>query len=292
MQPRIWSWDISISDLANIIENPLNLSTLSVFIPDLDSSFANQWLTFFMDSSLVSDSLSLDSLSSFFVENLLDDSYIATQGYIEIDSIDNQAVVGNFNLTMWKPLFSFTNINNGNFNFAPFNTENLSNAVTLIGPADETVLTIDGDNAGGQTGIFWTNVPDFDGIPAEYILELIVGNTGDTLDTVLTNSYIFFEYQKFLDYMIDSEVTHLDIIWEVYTFDGVKSSNGPWSLTIDGGWVLHVDNNTIPENFTLYNSYPNPFNPTTKIPFSIKESQNVKISISVSYTHLTLPTKA
>ena len=279
IQPRIWSWDISISDLANIIEDPLNLSTLSVFIPDLDSSFANQWLTFFMDSSLVSDSLSLDSLSSFFVENLLDDSYIATQGYIEIDSIDNQAVVGNFNLTMWKPLFSFTNINNGNFNFAPFNTENLSNAVTLIGPTDETVLTIDGDNAGGQTGIFWTNVPDLDSTPVEYILELIVGNTGDTLDTVLTNSYIFFEYQKFLDYMIDSEVTHLDIIWEVYTFDGVKSSNGPWSLTIDGGWVLDVDNNTIPENFTLYNSYPNPFNPTTKIPFSIKESQNIKISI-------------
>ena len=59
----------------------------------------------------------------------------------------------------------------------------------------------------------------------------------------------------------------------------VESSNGPWSLTIDGGWVLDVNNNTIPENFTLYNSYPNPFNPTTKIPFSIKESQNVKISI-------------
>ena len=86
IQPRIWSWDISIADLANIIEDPLNLSTLSVFIPDLDSSFANQWLTFFTDSSLVTDSLSLDSLSSFFVENLLDDSYIATQGYIEIDS--------------------------------------------------------------------------------------------------------------------------------------------------------------------------------------------------------------
>ena len=40
IQPRIWSWDISIADLANIIEDPLNLSTLSVFTPDLDSSFA------------------------------------------------------------------------------------------------------------------------------------------------------------------------------------------------------------------------------------------------------------
>ncbi|MFL2994277.1 MAG: T9SS type A sorting domain-containing protein [Candidatus Neomarinimicrobiota bacterium] len=282
MQPRIWSWDISISDLANIIEDPLNLSTLSVFIPDLDSSFANQWLTFFTDSSLVTDSLSLDSLSSFFVENLLDDSYIATQGYIEIDSIGNQAVVGNFNLTMWKPLFSFTNINNGNFNFIPVNTENLPNPVTLIGPADETVLTIDEDSADGQTGIFWTSSTDPDDTPVEYILELIIENTGDTLDTVLTSSYIFLEYQEFLDYMLDSEVTHLDIVWDVYTFDefeGVESSNGPWSLTIDGGWALDVDNSSIPEVFVLHNSYPNPFNPTTKIPFSIKESQNIKISI-------------
>ena len=125
MQPRTWSWDISIADIANIIENPLNLSTLSIFIPDLDSSFANQWLTFFTDTSLVSDSLSIDSLSSFFVENLLDDSYIATQGDIEIDSIDNQAIIGNFALTLWKPLFSFTNISSGNFNFSPIDLENL-----------------------------------------------------------------------------------------------------------------------------------------------------------------------
>ena len=282
IQPRVWSWDISIADLANIIEDPLNLSTLSVFIPDLDSSFANQWLTFFTDSSLVTDSLSLDSLSSFFVENLLDDSYIATQGYIEIDSIGNQAVVGNFNLTMWKPLFSFTNINNGNFNFTPVNIENLPNPVTLIGPANETVLTIDGDNTSGQTGIFWTSSTDPDGTPAEYILELIVENTCDTLDTVLTSSYIFFQHQGFLDYMVDSEVTHLDIVWDVYNFngfEGIESSNGPWSLTIDGGWALDVDNGTIPEVFTLHNSYPNPFNSTTKILFSIRESQNVKISI-------------
>ena len=61
------------------------------------------------------------------------------------------------------------------------------NPVALIGPADETVLTIDGDNVGGQTGIFWTNSSDPDGTPVEYILELIVENTGDTLDTVVVH---------------------------------------------------------------------------------------------------------
>ena len=156
------------------------------------------------------------------------------------------------------------------------------NPVALIGPADETVLTIDGTNADTETGIFWTNGSDPDGTPVEYILELIVENTGDTLDTVLTTSNIFFENQEFLDYMVDSEVTHLDIIWNVYTFDGfdgVGSSNGPWSLMIDGGWALNVDNSTIPEVFALHNNYPNPFNPTTNIGYDIPELSKVTIDI-------------
>jgi len=125
IQSRIWSWDISIADIADLIEDPLNLSTLSILIPDLDSSFTNQWLTFFTDTSNVNDSLSLDSLASFFAEDLLSYAYIATQGYVEIDSLENGTAIGNFNLTMWKPLFSFTNVNNGNFSFSPFIIENL-----------------------------------------------------------------------------------------------------------------------------------------------------------------------
>lgn len=126
IQPRAWSWDISITDIANIIEDPLSLSTLSVFVPNLDSSFANQWLTFFTDSSNASDSLSIDSLSSFFVENLIGDSYIATQGDIQINEVNEETISGNFSFTMWKPLFSFTTINSGLFNFSPVSLENLS----------------------------------------------------------------------------------------------------------------------------------------------------------------------
>ena len=156
------------------------------------------------------------------------------------------------------------------------------NPVALIGPSDETVLTIDGDNADGQTGIFWTNATDPDGTPVQYILEIIVENTADTLDTALTSSNIFFDHQDFLEYMVDSEVTHMDITWNVYTFDGfdgVGSSNGPWSLMIDGGWALDVDNNTLPEVFALHNNYPNPFNPTTNIGYDIPELSKVTIDI-------------
>ena len=126
VQPRTWEWNVTINDIAEIIENPLSFSTLSIFIPGLDSTFANQWLSFFTDTTNIGDSLSFDSLSTSFFENLIDDMYIGTQGNIEITEINELGIVGNFSCSMWKPLFSFININNAEFNYEPILVENLS----------------------------------------------------------------------------------------------------------------------------------------------------------------------
>ena len=126
VQPRTWEWNVTINDIAEIIENPLSFSTLSIFIPGLDSTFANQWLSFFTDTTNLGDSLSFDSLSTSFFENLIDDMYIGTQGNIEITEINELGIVGNFSCSMWKPLFSFININNAEFNYEPILIENLS----------------------------------------------------------------------------------------------------------------------------------------------------------------------
>ena len=126
VQPRTWEWNVTINDIAEIIENPLSFSTLSIFIPGLDSTFANQWLSFFTDTTNLGDSLSFDSLSTSFFENLIDDMYIGTQGNIEITEINELGIVGNFSCTMWKPLFSFININNAEFNYEPILIDNLS----------------------------------------------------------------------------------------------------------------------------------------------------------------------
>ena len=126
VQPRAWEWNVTINDIAEIIENPLSFSTLSIFIPGLDSTFANQWLSFFTDTTNIGDSLSFDSLSTSFFENLIDDMYIATQGNIEITEINEMGIMGNFTCTMWKPLFSFININDAEFNYEQILIENLS----------------------------------------------------------------------------------------------------------------------------------------------------------------------
>ena len=70
-------------------------------------------------------------------------------------------------------------------------------------------------------------------------------------------------------------------------------------LTNDGGAIIAIDNGQfgflrvdniqnmllnknemkIPKNFRLNNNYPNPFNPSTNIPFSISNQDNVSIII-------------
>jgi len=140
VQPRTWEWSVTINDLTDIIENPLSFPTLSIFIPGLDSTFANQWLSFFTDTTNIGDSLSFDSLSTSFFENLIDDMYIGTQGNIEITDVNEEGIVGNFNCTMWKPPFSFTYIDSGgNFNFAPINLENLSTVSSITIPNTVTL---------------------------------------------------------------------------------------------------------------------------------------------------------
>ena len=139
VQPRTWEWSVSISDLTEIIDNPLSFPTLTIFIPGLDSTFANQWLSFFTDTSNVNDSLSFDSLSTSFFENLIDDMYISTDGNIEISEISEDGIIGSFDCTMWKPLFSFTNINNAEFHLMPVNIDNLSTVSNFVVPNTVTL---------------------------------------------------------------------------------------------------------------------------------------------------------
>ncbi|MFL3013833.1 MAG: FlgD immunoglobulin-like domain containing protein, partial [Candidatus Neomarinimicrobiota bacterium] len=154
--------------------------------------------------------------------------------------------------------------------------------VMLLTPDNNAVLTIDSENADGETGIFWTNSSDPDGNEIEYILELVFENTGDTLDTALSVTNFFLSHAEALEYMVDVGVTQLEVTWNVFAEDGFSyspSSNGPFNLVIDGGWALSVDNNTIPEVFALHNNYPNPFNPVTNIGYDIPELSKVNIDI-------------
>jgi hypothetical protein len=60
--------------------------------------------------------------------------YIGTQGNVEITDVNEQGIVGNFSCSMWKPLFSFMNITNAEFNFEPIDLEILSTVPSVTIP--------------------------------------------------------------------------------------------------------------------------------------------------------------
>jgi len=160
-------------------------------------------------------------------------------------------------------------------------------ATALIEPASGSALIIDGSNHDGQTQFIWQNAESSDEYPVEYILELIVESTGDTLDTLIADNMFSFNiynlsHAEILDYIVSTGETLIEIKWNVYTFDGleaVESSNGPWSLTIDAGWALSIYNEKTPNVFALGKNYPNPFNPTTTIQYSLPKNTLVKITV-------------
>ncbi len=60
------------------------------------------------------------------------------------------------------------------------------------------------------------------------------------------------------------------------TTDGLPMGDPYWITGVTG---INPDGETLPEKFTLYNAYPNPFNPSTTIKFDIAKKGTVSLKI-------------
>ena len=99
-------------------QTPLSAEALLIFLPGLDSTFVTVWLDFFTDTTNINDSLGFDSLTTVFFTELLDDMYLGIDGDLEISEVTDSTVSGNFNCSLWKPLFSFIDIDSAEFHFS------------------------------------------------------------------------------------------------------------------------------------------------------------------------------
>ena len=120
VQPRTWD----IPGQGNL-QDPLSLESIVAFIPELDSVFVLDLIETLTDTT-GGDSLALDSLFESLFFELIDIIYLGIDGVIEISAVTDSTIFGGLYATMWKPLFSFIDINNGEFNFAKVTLPDLS----------------------------------------------------------------------------------------------------------------------------------------------------------------------
>ena len=176
-------------------------------------------------------------------------------------------------------------INEVNSQMVTVNLQNAApTATNLMQPNDEEVVTLTNDNVtGGDMVLFWSNSTDADGDQVEYTLSMCITEVSECIDTTLTSTNFSVSYQEL--YNTITAVAGLNTVtveWNVTTSDewtSTASANGPFTVTVDAGWMLGSEEEMLPEVFALHNNYPNPFNPITNIRYDIPEVSDVRIDI-------------
>ena len=160
-------------------------------------------------------------------------------------------------------------------------SNNAPTAVTLQSPANESVVTLTADMLSDNLDIVWSNASDADADLIEYHVTFTT-HVG-VIDTVYNSNILSLPVQPLYNLLVENNETVLNIEWDVEATDGwdvTASSNGPWTVTVDAGWLLENGaEELIPDVFALHNNYPNPFNPITNIRYDIPEVSDVRIDI-------------
>ncbi len=111
IQPR--NWEIPGEGDEN---NPLSLESILVFVPQLDSSFVEDFFEFFTDTS---GNQEIDEIFNDVFSSFSDNLYLGLEGNLEVEVATDSTLIGTFNTTMIKPVFYFpphtVSINNGTF---------------------------------------------------------------------------------------------------------------------------------------------------------------------------------